>query len=521
MEFIRKNWIYTLLAGIYLIINFLIIQNFGFYNDDWGFFVTNHLTKTDHVLTNMTIEIGVKRHINYPIYAILVYLGDYPKVLYTLTFLISTFLIYLKFKVFKKFLSKLNPNLNVDHYLIIIILIWYFLPFNFGGQQWITGIHVEISYLLFLAHLFFLINKKIYTGLFFLFFSFNSYENLYIIYLAYVIIFYLNNVIEKKEFKFYLIYSSLIQIFFLFYKKRESHNIEIYEVLTQSIENILRFFYSIYTSSFFYLGVFLTFISVLLIIIIIYNLFKYKNLKNKNFFVSLIILLSTIPINSTILVIGNYGYTGNGIFSRTMFGPSITFFFILLLFFSIHRKTFISIYFLLFFSISGFLNEASNWIESKKIQDQIVENKIFREIEYGRNLILFHGPCYINGVEIFNASWDLERYVRERDKKFVEANTRFIPVQNWKVFFSDLDPWYKKKVNKKFIHVHTYIYDLEYFEDIYYLDFYQKTIRQIYFQGNNFDDLNKQFDKINSRRDCHIGTNYFKLAKKIKSQLLD
>ena len=70
----------------------------------------------------------------------------------------------------------------------------------------------------------------------------------------------------------------------------------------------------------------------------------------------------------------------------------------------------------------------------KKIQDQIVENKIFKEIEYGKNLILFHGPCYINGVEIFNASWDLERYIRERDKKFVEENTRFLPVQNWEVF---------------------------------------------------------------------------------------
>ena len=103
MEFLRKNKIYSLLATIYLIINFIIINNFGFYNDDWGFFVTNHLTKTDHVLTKMTIEIAVKRHINYPIYAILVYLGDYPKVLYTFTFLISTFLIYLKFRVFKNF----------------------------------------------------------------------------------------------------------------------------------------------------------------------------------------------------------------------------------------------------------------------------------------------------------------------------------------------------------------------------------------------------------------------------------
>ena len=91
MEFLRKNWIYSLLATIYLIINFIIINNFGFYNDDWGFFATNHLTKTDHVLTKMTIEIAVKRHINYPIYAILVYLGDYPKALYTFTFLISTF----------------------------------------------------------------------------------------------------------------------------------------------------------------------------------------------------------------------------------------------------------------------------------------------------------------------------------------------------------------------------------------------------------------------------------------------
>ena len=69
--------------------------------------------------------------------------------------------------------------------------------------------------------------------------------------------------------------------------------------------------------------------------------------------------------------------------------------------------------------------------------------------------------------------------------------------------------------------MHTYIYDLDHFKEIYYLDFYQKTIRQIYFKGNNFDDLNKQFDKVNLRRDCHIGINYFKLAKKLKNQLLD
>ncbi len=520
MEFLKNSKIYILLASLYLIINFFIILNFGFYNDDWGFFVTNYLTKTDHILENMVVEIGVKRHINFPIYAVLVYLGDYPKVLYTLTFLLSTFLIFLKFKVFKKLLTKLNPNVKVDHYLILIILIWYFLPFNFGGQFWITGIHIEISYLLFLAHLFFLINKKIYTSLFFLFLSFNSYENLYLIYLAFVAIFYLYELVEKKEFKRYVIYSSLIQIFFIFYKKRESHEFDIYNLLIGSIENILRFFYSIYTSSFYYLGSTLTIIFLLLIIISLINLFKYKKLQNKKFFLSLTILLSTIPINSLIIVAGNYGYTGNGIFSRTMFAPSITFFFILLLFFSINKKTFISIYFFLFFSLSGFISETFNWIESKNIQDQIVENKIFNQMGHDKNLILFHGPCYINGVEIFNASWDLERYLREKNKRFVDGNSRIIPVQNWKIFISDLDPWYKKRENKKFIHVHTYVYDLDNYKRIYYLDFYQKITKQIYFDASNFDDLNKQFNKINKRKDCHIGVNYYKLAKKIKKQIL-
>ena len=172
---------------------------------------------------------------------------------------------------------------------------------------------------------------------------------MYLIYLAFVAIFYLYELVEKKEFKRYVIYSSLIQIFFIFYKKRESHEFDIYNLLIGSIENILRFFYSIYTSSFYYLGSILTIIFLLLIIISLINLFKYKKLQNKKFFLSLAILLSTIPINSLIIVAGNYGYTGNGIFSRTMFAPSITFFFILLLFFSINKKTFISIYFFLFF----------------------------------------------------------------------------------------------------------------------------------------------------------------------------
>ena len=157
---------------------------------------------------------------------------------------------------------------------------------------------------------------------------------------------------------------------------------------------------------------------------------------------------------------------------------------------------------------------------SKNIQDQIVENKIFNQMGHDKNLILFHGPCYINGVEIFNASWDLEKYLREKNKRFVDGNSRFIPVQNWKIFISDLDPWYKKRENKKFIHVHTYIYDLDNYKRIYYLDFYQKITKQIYFDASNFDDLNKKINKINKRKDCHIGVNYYKLAKKIKNQIL-
>ena len=86
MEFLKNSKIYILLGSLYFVINFFIILNFGFYNDDWGFFVTNYLTKTDHILQTMVVEIGVKRHINFPIYTVLVYLGDYPKVLYTLTF---------------------------------------------------------------------------------------------------------------------------------------------------------------------------------------------------------------------------------------------------------------------------------------------------------------------------------------------------------------------------------------------------------------------------------------------------
>lgn len=519
MELIKEKKFFLFYLFLFLTLNLLVIIKFGFYNDDWGFFVTNELSKAEHALSNLTLEIGVKRHINYPIYVLMAYLGDFPKILYFLTFCISCLIIYFKFLICKKFLSKFEKHLLIDHYLILIILIWYFLPFNFGGQFWLTGVHIEISYLLFLVHLFFLIRNNIFYSILFLFLSFNSYENLYFIYLPFVIIFYIYDLINREVFKKYFFLSLLVQIFFLIYKKREMHNINLLDVFTQSIENLIRFFYSIYTPSFYYLGSFLTILSVVILFICFYVIYKNRRPKNLKFYSSFVILLSTIPLNSAVLTIGTYGYTGNGIFSRTMFGPSITIFFIFLLFFSSNKKTFYSLWFILLFTISGFVNESNNWIKSKKFQENIVNDKIFKEIDEKRNLVLFHGPCYVNGVEIFNASWDLDRYLKEKEGRYLKS--LFVPIQNWDVFISDLDPRYKKKEGQKYIHIHTYIYEIYDYEQILILNFYNETIKKI---DTNFSEINKidnQLKYLKLRKDCHIGNNYFKIGQKMKEKLFN
>ena len=523
MESIKKNNFFWFYGFLFIILNLFVIFNFGFYNDDWGFFETNGLSKAEHALSKLTIEISVKRHINYPIYVLMAYIGDSPKLLYCTTFVISFLIIYYKFKISKKFLLKFKKDLSVDHYLILIILIWYFLPFNFGGQFWLTGIHIEISYLLFLIHLHFLIQNKILKSIFFLFLSFNSYENLYFIYLPFVSIFFIHDLINKTTFKRYLFSSLIIQIFFLLYKKREMHNIDYLDVIIKTIENLLRFFYSIYTSSLYYLGSYLIILVLPILLICFYNIYKNKVLGGLKFSISFIILLLTIPLNSLVLTIGTYGYTGNGIFSRTMFGPSISIFFIFLLLYSSNKKTFYSLCFILLFTIMGFVNESLNWIGSKKIQDkivnEIVNDKVFDKIDSNKNLVLFHGPCFVNGVEIFNASWDLGRYLNKMDLKY--SDSTFIPIQNWDIYASDIDPWEKKQDGKIFIHSHTYIYELVDFKKLLILNYYDKSINEIDLSLNKINEINNQIRYLEDRKDCHIGTNYVKIAKRIKEQLFN
>ena len=61
MELIKEKKFFLFYLSLFLILNILVIFKFGFYNDDWSFFVTNELSKAEHALTNLTLEIGVKR----------------------------------------------------------------------------------------------------------------------------------------------------------------------------------------------------------------------------------------------------------------------------------------------------------------------------------------------------------------------------------------------------------------------------------------------------------------------------
>jgi hypothetical protein len=157
-----------------------------------------------------------------------------------------------------------------------------------------------------------------------------------------------------------------------------------------------------------------------------------------------------------------------------MFGPSISIFFIFLLLYSSNKKTFYSLWFILLFTIIGFINESQNWLTSKKIQDQVVNDKVFDKIDSKKNLVLFHGPCFVNGVEIFNASWDLGRYLKKIDLKYL--NSTFVPIQNWDIFVNDIDPSNKKHNGEKFIHSHTYIYKAADFDKLLIINYYDKSI---------------------------------------------
>tara|TARA_B110000977_G_C10937619_1_gene439602 strand:- start:160 stop:777 length:618 start_codon:yes stop_codon:yes gene_type:complete len=186
-----------------------------------------------------------------------------------------------------------------------------------------------------------------------------------------------------------------------------------------------------------------------------------------------------------------------------MFIPSFLILFFLCISISIINKK-ISLYFsglILILSLASFNIEIKNWINSSRIQNEIINSKIFSEknelFKNKSNIIFFEGPCYINGVEIFNATWDLNSGIRFLYPELAKNN--FLPIQDWKL-----------SVDKnEILSIHIFEFNLNDYEEIYYWNYFNDTLIKM-----NKKTFNKEsIDIFKSRRDCNIGINERKKAK--------
>ena len=523
MSFILRDKISFLGALlIFIVINSIVVSNLGLFNDDWLFYSLGDQSFSEWAIRVWKGEGGViRRHIVAPIYIILHLIP--VKIAYSISIFLSLILFYLFFLLFKKlilknFIIKNKEQLEIN--LLLLICAWYFFPFNIGGQFWITAIiHTKISTILFLLNIIFLVQKKYLIALIFLALSFNSYEIFFFLYLPITLIFYFGKLIEKKIFQKYLIVSLVIQLFFLFDKIRpdnadhDLNNIDIIELIIMSTSNLGRFLYSIYQTIPENLNINLKVSLCIVMIFCFYLLFKKIHLlKNKSFFYTICILLFiSLCLNSVVNTLGTYGYWGKGIFSRTMFIPSFLILFFLCISISIINKK-ISLYFsglILILSLASFNIEIKNWINSSRIQNEIINSKILSEkneiFKNKSNIIFFEGPCYINGVEIFNATWDLNSAIRFLYPELSKNN--FLPIQDWKL-----------SVDKnEILSIHIFEFNLNDYEEIYYWNYFNDTLIKM-----NKKTFNKEsIDIFKSRRDCNIGINERKKAKNTMEFVLE
>jgi len=522
---LRNKYILLFLSFIFIYFNFRIINNFGFYNDDWLFFSISDQKFYDWALRVWNGEGGeIRRHIVVPYYIFLHFFSK--EVVYSFSIILSVIIFFLIFFLFKKLILKNYKYLDNDQTnlnIIILILSWYFFPFNIGGQFWITAIiHTKISTIFFLINLIFLIKNRILIATFFLILCFNSYEIYFFSYLPLTLIFFFGGLIDNKVFKKYLFYSILIQIIFLFDKQRASHNIDFVNIAFLSLENLARFFWSIYSlipdSINFKIKITLLLLLAFILMFIFKEFFKEKNKKFK--LTIFICLCFGFLLNIVVHAVGTYGYWGKGIFSRTMFVPSLLLLFFFIFFITIIKKK-ISLYFsffLFFISCTFFYYEIRNWEKSATIQEKIVNNFLSLHSKSNfssssKKLILFFGPCYVNGVDIFNATWDLQNAILFKDLSY--KNHTIIPIQDWNVEISLITPEEIKTKNNNILIVHNYSYDLKNFDKIYFWDYFNNNVNEI---NKNFNVAN-QIKKKRNNRNCSVGTDFRLKAKDDKNNV--
>jgi hypothetical protein len=505
--FKEKKFIFFILSVIFFYLNLRVVNNFGLYNDDWFFFFANNLNFKDWFKSMWGMEgIAIQRHIIVPFYAAI---HLFPtKVLYVFSIILSFIIFYLIFTLFKK----INTNgtdkklINeIDLSVIILILSWYFFPFNIGGQFWLTGIiHTKLSTIFLLISILLLINKRLFFSLLFLGFCFNSYEIYFFSYLPLVSIFFYKKLIGKKLFRHYVFLSILIQIFFLFLKKRSSHNLDFIKIIELLYDNSYRFLWSIYQpipENFNLIFKFSLLFLILVIICITFYNFYISNSQSKKFkIVSFILIIIALGCNSLVHVVGTYGYWGKGIFSRTMFAPSLFLLFLLIIFISnISKRLNLFLSILIFFITIYFFNlEIRNWEKSKKYQNNILNNYLTNKKEFSnksKNFIFFFGPCYYNGVEIFNATWDLSNAINYNDSNFHKNGSTIIPIQNWSL----------KRINSKIFSVHGFEFKLDNNTTFYFWDYFDNKIIRI--NSSSAETLITTVGTIRNNRTCYLSGN--------------
>ncbi len=358
-----KNKIFYISVIIFISINFIIFKNLGLYNDDWLFYNISNQTFPEWSLRVWNGEGGIiKRHVVVPYYILLHLIP--PFFIYCFSLILSFIIFVFFFQLVKRLI---NENI-IDNYkkeisinlIIITLLIWYFFPFNIGGQFWITGIiHTKLSTIFLLISLKFLINRKIILSLIFLGLSFNSYEIFFFSYLPISLIFYFGRLIEKKDFQIFFFGSLIIQLFFLINKIRPENSIEKIEylnVFVDSFLNIGRLLWGMFSTIPIEISIYIKILFIPLIIVpIIFISFKTSQIYKNDFFKKFIILLIlSFILNSFVMTLGKYGYWGKGIFSRTMFMPSILLLFFISVILSIKSK--LNIIFTSFFFYNYFFS---------------------------------------------------------------------------------------------------------------------------------------------------------------------
>ena len=162
-KFIKSNQRLILLLIFFFIINLYVVFSLNYYSDDWTFFARNHLDYFAHTYEHSyKIQKGVNREASIIFfYLINIFENNILQNFLNLIFnFLNFYLIYILLKkIFLRNIKIINQK-NFDEILIILIIIYFFFPFNIGSQYWLTSIHSRVSLLFFLLSIHFLTNKK-------------------------------------------------------------------------------------------------------------------------------------------------------------------------------------------------------------------------------------------------------------------------------------------------------------------------------------------------------------------------